>query len=40
MRVIAVPNPAYPPDEESLTLADVTIRSLDELTPDLVDATD
>jgi HAD superfamily hydrolase (TIGR01509 family) len=40
MRVIAIPNPAYPPDEESLALADVTIRSLDELTPQLVDATD
>jgi HAD superfamily hydrolase (TIGR01509 family) len=40
MRVIAIPNPAYPPDEESLALADVTIRSLDELTLELVDATD
>jgi HAD superfamily hydrolase (TIGR01509 family) len=36
MRVIAIPNPAYPPDEESLAQADVTIRSLDELTPELV----
>jgi HAD superfamily hydrolase (TIGR01509 family) len=40
MRVIAIPNPAYPPDEESLALADVTIRSLNELTPQSVDATD
>ena len=40
MRVIAIPNPAYPPDPESLAQADVTIRSLDELTPLLVDASD
>ncbi len=32
MRVIAIPNPTYPPDEESLSLADATLRSLDELT--------
>ena len=40
MHVIAVPNPSYPPDEESLALADVVIPSLRELTPELVDATD
>ena len=40
MRVIAIPNRSYPPDEESLALADVTIGSLDELTPELVEATD
>jgi HAD superfamily hydrolase (TIGR01509 family) len=40
MRVIAIPNPSYPPDEESLAQADVTIASLDELTPELVDASD
>ena len=40
MRVIAIPNPSYPPDDEALALADVTIRSLDELTPELVDAAD
>jgi HAD superfamily hydrolase (TIGR01509 family) len=39
-RVIAIPNPAYPPDEDSLAQADVTIRSLDELTPELIDAAD
>jgi HAD superfamily hydrolase (TIGR01509 family) len=32
MRVIAIPNPTYPPDPASLSLADVTLRSLDELT--------
>jgi HAD superfamily hydrolase (TIGR01509 family) len=31
MRVVAVPNPTYPPDEESLSLADVTLASLAEL---------
>ena len=31
MRVIAIPNPSYPPDEESLAQADEVIRSLDEL---------
>jgi HAD superfamily hydrolase (TIGR01509 family) len=36
MFVIAFPNPTYPPDEESLGQADVVIRSLDELTPELV----
>ena len=40
MRVIAIPNPSYPPDEESLAQADVTIRALDELAPELVDAAD
>jgi HAD superfamily hydrolase (TIGR01509 family) len=40
MRVIAIPNPSYPPDDEALALADVTIRSLDELKPELVDAAD
>jgi len=40
MRVIVLPNPSYPPDEEALAVADVTIRSLDELTPELVDAAD
>jgi HAD superfamily hydrolase (TIGR01509 family) len=40
MRVVAIPNPSYPPDEDSLAHADVVIRSLDELTPQLVDAAD
>ena len=40
MRVIAIPNPSYPPDEDALAQADVTIRSLTELTPELVDAPD
>jgi HAD superfamily hydrolase (TIGR01509 family) len=36
MRVIAIPNPSYPPDEEALALADVTLESLDDLTPEVV----
>ena len=36
MRVIAIPNPSYPPDEEALALADVTLRSIEELTPAVV----
>jgi HAD superfamily hydrolase (TIGR01509 family) len=37
MRVIAIPNASYPPDEETLALADVTIASLDQLTPELIE---
>ena len=32
MRVVAIPNAAYPPDEETLALADTVVRSLDDLT--------
>jgi HAD superfamily hydrolase (TIGR01509 family) len=32
MRVVAIPNAAYPPDAEALELTDVVVRSLDELT--------
>jgi HAD superfamily hydrolase (TIGR01509 family) len=36
MRVIAIPNQHYPPGEQALTLADVTLSSLAELTPSIV----
>jgi HAD superfamily hydrolase (TIGR01509 family) len=36
MHVVAIPNPSYPPDAEALAAADVTIRSLAELTPALL----
>ena len=36
MRVIAIPNQHYPPGEETLALADVTLSSLAELTPSIV----
>jgi HAD superfamily hydrolase (TIGR01509 family) len=38
MLVIAVPNPSYPPDAAALAQADIVIRSLDELTPELIAA--
>jgi HAD superfamily hydrolase (TIGR01509 family) len=37
MKVIAIPNPHFPPDEDSLALADVTLGSLAELTPSIVE---
>ncbi len=36
MRVIAVPNPHFPPQDEALAAADVVLSSLEELTPDVV----
>jgi HAD superfamily hydrolase (TIGR01509 family) len=36
LRVVAFPNPAYPPGDAALALADATIESLDELTPELL----
>ena len=32
MRVVAIPNPSFPPDTEALAAADVVLRSLDDLT--------
>ena len=37
MRVIAIPNPRYPPEEEALAEADLVLRSPEELTPALVE---
>ena len=34
LRVVAIPNAEVPPDEDSLALADVVLRSLAELTPE------
>jgi HAD superfamily hydrolase (TIGR01509 family) len=36
MRVVAIPNPTYPPDDEALALADIALASLEELTPESV----
>ena len=33
MRVVAIPNPTFPPDDEALAAADVVLASIDELTP-------
>ena len=38
MRVVAIPNPTYPPDDEALAEADVVLASLAELLPDRVAA--
>lgn len=38
MRVIAIPNRAFPPSPEALALADVVLSSLTELEPSVVDA--
>jgi HAD superfamily hydrolase (TIGR01509 family) len=38
MRVIAIPNPRYPPDDEGLALADVVLASIRELTPHAVES--
>jgi HAD superfamily hydrolase (TIGR01509 family) len=37
MRVIAIPNPSYPPDERALADADVVLQSVGELTPETVE---
>ena len=36
MRVVAIPNPTYPPGDDALAQADVTIASLQDLTPERV----
>jgi HAD superfamily hydrolase (TIGR01509 family) len=37
MRVVAIPNTRYPPDEEALAAADLVIQSITGLTPDVVE---
>jgi HAD superfamily hydrolase (TIGR01509 family) len=37
MCVVAIPNPHFPPDAESLALADVVLDSIQELTPAVID---
>ena len=36
MRVVAIPNPHFPPDGEAMAQADVVLGTIDELTPELV----
>jgi HAD superfamily hydrolase (TIGR01509 family) len=38
MCVIAIPNPSYPPGDETLELADVVLDSLDQLTPERIES--
>ena len=37
MRVVAIPNPSYPPGDEALAEADIVLGSLAELTAEVVD---
>jgi HAD superfamily hydrolase (TIGR01509 family) len=37
MRVLAIPNPQYPPEADALALADLALESIAELTPETVD---
>ena len=37
LRVVAIPNAHFPPDEEALGLADVAVDLLDELAPEVID---
>jgi len=37
MRVVAIPNPHFPPGEDALAQADVVLRSIDELTPEAIE---
>lgn len=37
MRVVAIPNPSFPPEPEALALADVVLDSIDELDADTVE---
>jgi HAD superfamily hydrolase (TIGR01509 family) len=36
LRVVAIPNQAFPPDDDALASADVVLPSLDELTPEAI----
>jgi HAD superfamily hydrolase (TIGR01509 family) len=38
MRVVAIPNPHFPPDETALAQADVVLQSIDELTPEVIES--
>jgi HAD superfamily hydrolase (TIGR01509 family) len=38
MHVLAIPNPHFPPAEEAMALADDVLESLEDLTPDRVEA--
>jgi hypothetical protein len=38
MRVVAVPNRAYPPADDALALADVVLDGVAELTPSVVES--
>jgi hypothetical protein len=37
MRVVAIPNRHFPPDDDALALADLVLNELAELTPETVE---
>jgi HAD superfamily hydrolase (TIGR01509 family) len=39
MRVVAIPNPVFPPADDALAEADELLASIEELTPDRIDPT-
>ena len=39
MRVVAIPNTRFPPDEEAVAAADVVLYSIDDLTPGVVEGS-
>jgi HAD superfamily hydrolase (TIGR01509 family) len=39
MRVIAIPNPSFPPGDDALAEADVVLESIAELTPEVVEGS-
>jgi HAD superfamily hydrolase (TIGR01509 family) len=39
MRVVAIPNPSFPPDPEALALADLVLESISDLDVDAVEST-
>jgi HAD superfamily hydrolase (TIGR01509 family) len=40
MRVVAIPNTRFPPDEDALAAADLVIPSINDLTPDTVEGNE
>lgn len=40
MRVVAIPNPRYPPDEDAIALADMTLPKVAALGPDVIRGLD
>ena len=37
MRIVAVPNPDFPPPEDALALADAQVETVADVTPELVE---
>ena len=37
LRVVAIPNPDFPPEEDALACADVVLDSIEKLTPAVIE---